>query len=171
MHSEMSPIDWALRPLKKYAVFSGRAPRAEYWWYVLSVAVLGTVLGIADRFLLLAPAYGDHGPLGLAFMLIVAIPGFAVLVRRLHDTGRSGWWALERVPGYGFVLMGSSLVRMSAVLKQLPPWKMVVVLAAVFGWLLVELLVFVFVVSAGKRTSNRYGPDPYGPGSLEEVFA
>jgi uncharacterized membrane protein YhaH (DUF805 family) len=40
----MTPIDWAKRPLQKYADFSGRAPRAEYWWYTLAILVIAIVI-------------------------------------------------------------------------------------------------------------------------------
>ena len=46
--NEMSPIDWALRPLKKYAVFKGRASRAEYWWFYLATLIVGFVISVLE---------------------------------------------------------------------------------------------------------------------------
>ena len=68
--------------LKKYADFSGRATRSEYWWFVLCEVL---ILGIASLI-------SDWLP-GL-FALALVLPALAVGARRLHDTGRSGWWLL-----------------------------------------------------------------------------
>src|SRR5436309_182179 len=83
-------MSWFLEALKKYAVFSGRARRKEYWMYSLFVFVIYAVLaGIGA---------GAKVPavmvLAVVFYLGVLIPSLAVGVRRLHDTGRSGWWLL-----------------------------------------------------------------------------
>lgn len=67
----------------KYADFNGRATRSEYWWYSLFAFVLGIVLGILNIKIL-------TGLVGLALL----VPNIAVGVRRLHDTGRSGWMLL-----------------------------------------------------------------------------
>ena len=68
--------------LKKYADFSGRATRSEYWWFVLCEVL---ILGIASLI-------SDTLP-GL-FALALVLPALAVGARRLHDIGRSGWWLL-----------------------------------------------------------------------------
>lgn len=68
--------------LGKYATFDGRASRSEYWWFVLfSCLVQG------------AGAIVGHTIAGL-LALALLLPGLAVLVRRLHDTGKTGWWML-----------------------------------------------------------------------------
>ncbi len=86
--------------LSNYAVFSGRAPRSEYWWWILAIVILFTVLGLIDG-ALIAPMLGfepfqpEAGrPLSLVFSLGLLLPNIAVSVRRLHDTDRSGWWML-----------------------------------------------------------------------------
>jgi uncharacterized membrane protein YhaH (DUF805 family) len=164
----MSPIEWALRPFKRYAEFSGRAPRAEYWWYVLAVGVTGLVLGLIDVLVLRRLIYGNYGPLGLVFTLGILVPGLAVLVRRLHDIDRSGWWALVKAPSYGLILWKGSPFAAMAVLKGLgTPLAVILVLA----WLGAAFTVFLFTITEGTGDSNRFGPDPYGPDQLEEVFA
>ena len=65
---------------RQYFVFSGRACRSEYWWFFLFNFIVGIVLS------LIFPV------LYVIWVIGTIIPGFAVLDRRLHDTGRSGWW-------------------------------------------------------------------------------
>ena len=87
-------MNWYLEVLKKYAVFGGRARRKEYWYFFLFNALIGIVLAIVYGVTgTLVPGAGI-GLLGGLYSLAVFIPGFAVTVRRLHDTGKSGWWLL-----------------------------------------------------------------------------
>ncbi|VWB99072.1 membrane protein [Burkholderia aenigmatica] len=93
--------------LNKYATFEGRARRAEYWYFVLLSFILSMVaqiIGVAGRnaglitLLLL-------GVLSLVSLALI-IPGIAVSVRRLHDTGRSGWFLLiALIPIVGGILL------------------------------------------------------------------
>jgi len=77
-----------------YANFNGRAARSEFWYWQLFV----TIGGLAGELLDLVVSYGvlDIGgsPLSILFWLATFIPNLAVMVRRLHDTDRSGWWLL-----------------------------------------------------------------------------
>lgn len=99
-------MEWATLPLKKYADFSGRARRKEYWMFTLLLVVLGFVLGIVEGVLGLSGAVGPYGPLSLLFLLAIIVPSIAVGVRRLHDTGRSGWWMLiALVPFIGGIVL------------------------------------------------------------------
>jgi uncharacterized membrane protein YhaH (DUF805 family) len=93
-----------------YRNFKGRARRSEYWFIQLflvltnlAAAVIDLVLmnGDVDRFV----ANGGGGIVGLIWILATIVPALAVLVRRLHDTGRSGWWAL-----IGFVPLAGTIV-------------------------------------------------------------
>ena len=88
----MSPIDWAMRPLTKYANFSDRAPRAEYWWFYLLFMVVYLIATIVDSFI--GAVAGPYGILTIVISLGLLIPSLAAGVRRLHDTDRSGWWLL-----------------------------------------------------------------------------
>jgi uncharacterized membrane protein YhaH (DUF805 family) len=72
---------------KKYAVFAGRARRREYWIFTLINLVVSVLLAFVDAIL-------GTMLIGLIYALAVLLPSIAVTVRRLHDTGRSGWWAL-----------------------------------------------------------------------------
>jgi|SRR5664279_3025159 len=96
-------MHWYLQVLKNYALFTGRARRSEYWYFVLGNVVIGFVLGILDA--VLRKIIGI-GPLGMIYGFAVLIPGVAVSIRRLHDTDRSGWWLLlGLVPLVGLVLI------------------------------------------------------------------
>lgn len=97
---------------RKYAVFSGRAARSEYWWWILFVVIVSIVSQIIDG-AVIAPALGfqafEEGagqPLSMVVSLALFLPGLSVAVRRLHDIDRSGWWFLVIfVPIVGFLLL------------------------------------------------------------------
>lgn len=79
-------MNYYIEVLKKYAVFSGRARRKEYWMFVLWNFIIGFIIGLLSTFieaLLL---------LYWLYLLAILIPSVAVAVRRLHDTNHSGWW-------------------------------------------------------------------------------
>ncbi|MCM2579382.1 DUF805 domain-containing protein [Streptomyces meridianus] len=93
-------MSWYLEVLKKYAVFSGRARRKEYWMFTLVSVVISIVLTIVDKAVL------DSSILNGLYSLAVLLPTLAVGARRLHDTGRSGWWQLIGVvPLVGWIVL------------------------------------------------------------------
>src|SRR3982751_4446429 len=109
----MTPVDWAKRPIQNYAQFSGRAPRAEYWWFFLAVIIAYIVLSIIESILgIKGMIMGVYGPLSALLFLGTLVPSLAVGVRRLHDTNRSGWWILAPIIPYvlGFVLGGKAMM-------------------------------------------------------------
>lgn len=81
-------MNWYLAVLKKYAEFNGRARRQEYWMFILFNMIFATAASILDYIL------GTGSIINLIYSFAVLIPGIAVGVRRLHDTGRSGWMLL-----------------------------------------------------------------------------
>lgn len=80
-------MEWYLKVLRQYADFSGRARRMEYWMFTLISVIISVVIAIIDVLL-------GIGILGWLYVLGVLVPSLAVGARRLHDTGRSGWWQL-----------------------------------------------------------------------------
>jgi uncharacterized membrane protein YhaH (DUF805 family) len=168
---QLNPIQWAILPLKKYATFSGRAPRAEYWWFTLATAIVAFVLGMTDALVLHGPVYGNYGVLSLTFLIGSACPGLAVEVRRLHDTGRSGWFVLVGIPRLVFVVMGRSPFAAGALVDGAPSWIIAAFIAVMLVWIVAAIALFVFMVTPSTKGSNEYGSDPYGPSDLEEVFA
>jgi uncharacterized membrane protein YhaH (DUF805 family) len=164
---QLNPLQWAILPLKKYATFSGRAPRAEYWWYSLLGGFVGIGVALIDRFAF-TPIYAGEGPLGILLLVALFVPGVAVTVRRLHDVGCSGWWYLLNVWSYAFLLSKFTGQLGSQMFESLPRGVgllLVLVVLVCFG------LFLVFMVTRGTEGANEYGSDPYGPSQLEDVFA
>jgi len=102
--------------LSKWLTWQGRAARSEYWYFVLfnmlclvAASILDKVLGTSFKFT--NPATGEeqslfYGWLYLISALALLLPNLAVLVRRLHDTNRSGWWYwIALVPLIGGILL------------------------------------------------------------------
>jgi uncharacterized membrane protein YhaH (DUF805 family) len=150
-------IEWMILPFKRYAEFSGRSRRMEYWSFMLLnflVYLVFLALMMAGGFSIAAmtemggaaPAAGPifyigAGLLGL-YMLAILIPSIAVVVRRLHDRDMSGWWYLG-------VIVAS----------------MIPVVGFIAG---IAFLVLMFL--PGTPGPNRFGPDPKDPASAD-VFA
>lgn len=149
-------MEWMLLPFRRYAEFSGRSRRKEYWMFALLMTIVYVVFG-ALMFSSVWPAvssgstmpWGNLAPtfwialavMGL-FTLAIIVPGIAVTVRRLHDRDLSGWWYL------GVVLIG-----------QVP---------YIGG--LVSLGFLVLMALPGTPGPNRFGPDPKDPLNTD-VFA
>ena len=87
-------MNWYLVVLKKYAVFTGRARRKEYWYSFLVHTIISIVLAVIDGISGSFSAEAGVGLLGGIYILAILIPSISVSVRRLHDTDRSGWWLL-----------------------------------------------------------------------------
>ena len=185
----LSPVGWALRPIKNYANFSGRASRAELWWFTLflmisyigvwitMIAVIGASAGSGGQ-----PSLGLIGAFGIAwifmllFWLAMIIPTIAVQVRRLHDTDRSGWWVGGFYLAYLVYMlimfsMMASLVRTNGAPPDLSPFSGLGILSYLgFGFFVYSITLLVFFCIGGTEGPNRYGDDPYGR-KIEEVFA
>jgi uncharacterized membrane protein YhaH (DUF805 family) len=99
-------MEWYLLALKKYKDFDGRSKRNEYWYFVLFNFLISLVLGFIDGLLHLTIPGSGLGVLGGLYSLVVLVPGIAAGIRRLHDTGRSGWWLLIAfIPLIGVIVL------------------------------------------------------------------
>ena len=108
-------MNWFLAALKKYATFSGRAQRAEYWYFILFYLLFFIGLAIIDGVTGNFSAEAGIGLLSGLYSLGILIPSLAVGARRLHDTGRSGWWLLIGiVPLIGAIVLIIFFVQDSA---------------------------------------------------------
>ena len=88
----------------KYADFSGRALRSEFWFFCL-FTFLGGIITVIIDVIILGYSVESYGPINLIFSVGVLLPSFAVATRRLHDINRSGWWQLLYITIIGIVLV------------------------------------------------------------------
>ena len=91
--------------IKKYATFSGRAPRSEYWYFCLFLFLLSMLTIILDAIIFPDMLEDSVTPINAIFSLLTIIPSISAAARRLHDVDRSGWWQLLY-----FTIIGSLLV-------------------------------------------------------------
>ena len=99
-------MSWYLEALKKYAVFSGRSRRMEYWYFVLFNLIVYIVLSLIDALLGTYNIVQGVGLLSGIYSLAVLIPTLAVTVRRLHDIDRTGWWIfINLIPLIGTIVL------------------------------------------------------------------
>lgn len=96
----MGFVDAIRTVLSKYAVFSGRASRSEFWWWFLAYLIIVFIAALLDG-LLIIPILGTESamrigglPLTMIAHLGLLLPNLAVAIRRLHDQDKSGWWIL-----------------------------------------------------------------------------
>jgi uncharacterized membrane protein YhaH (DUF805 family) len=91
----MSPLDYMKLPLQRYADFSGRSRRMEYWMFVVGVIGASVVAMLIDNVIGMGQLVaGVYGPLYTLVALGTIVPSLACMVRRLHDQDKSGWFAL-----------------------------------------------------------------------------
>ncbi len=99
-------MNWFMTALRNYAVFSGRSRRSEYWYFGLFYLILYAVCAIVDG---IAGSFDRASGIGLltaVLTLALLLPSLSVSVRRLHDTGRSGWWLLlALIPLVGLIVL------------------------------------------------------------------
>ncbi|GAA0329706.1 DUF805 domain-containing protein [Sphingomonas oligophenolica] len=176
-------MEWMFLPLKRYAQFSGRSRRKEYWMWVLFTVLAGIVLGFIDRILGLGgrsvvlpqpgssgvfySAFINRGLLANLFTLATIIPSLAVSVRRLHDTNRTGWWLLLPVLPYliGFVLLFTGMATANQSLTIIGG-------VGVFAGVICAIVLLVWYCTAGTPGPNDYGDDPLSdtPEELARTF-
>jgi uncharacterized membrane protein YhaH (DUF805 family) len=181
-------MEWMFMPLRRYADFSGRSRRMEFWMWQVAKFLFSIVIWIVF-FALVGGAMmsAGNGPEGvmaaggaaLIFLLLVMllglaifIPDIAVTVRRLHDTNRSGWWILAPlVPYLVFWVTFGTAASSGASPEDLMtgPLAMVGLLCLLVAMVL-ALVLLVFYFLDGTPGPNRFGPDPKGRGGDARVF-
>ncbi len=159
-------------PFKKFADFSGRARRAEYWWfYLFQIFVYLAMIG----FTFLAAGNPQSVAVMLVFLivpvalfaLICLIPNLAVTVRRLHDTDKSALWLLLYAPGVINAFMG-----LADGLKGINDYNTIrsgnplLTLAAA----ICNIVMLYLMRAKGTEGPNRFGDDPKGPSVHMSVF-
>lgn len=176
-------MEWMLLPLKRYADFSGRSRRKEFWMWILFVVIVTIVLSLLDSALGLggrttADSLRGPGSFGYSagtrggvltglFGLAILIPHIAVAVRRLHDTNRTGWWilmpALPYIAGLILLMVGAMSASGSLALAG----SGLCLIGFICG-----IVVIVWYCLPGTSGPNNYGDDPLGntPEDLARTF-
>ena len=106
-------MEWYLKVMKQYTNFSGRARRKEYWMYVLfyslfliTAMIIDNVAGFCFETEFMGETISSgYGWLYMLTALIHFLPSLSVVVRRLHDVGKSGWWFLIALTIIGIILL------------------------------------------------------------------
>lgn len=153
--------------LRQYATFRGRATRPEFWWWYLCTVLVNVVTTGADRV--------TDATIGISFVgtlvtLGLLVPTLAVSVRRLHDSGLSGWWLLAPLGlvifGLGLFLGGMAAIIAPAFLSNAPDSSgLGIVLFAAGSLLLLASVVLDLVLMLRRSTPgpNRFGGFPGAP--------
>lgn len=98
-------MKWYIEAITNYVNFKGRSRRKAYWMFVLMNVIISTLLSMLDYFFDIYVA-DDVGLISFIYSLFILLPSLAIVVRRLHDTGRSGWWVLiSFVPIVGWIVL------------------------------------------------------------------
>ena len=170
--------------LKKYANFKGRARRSEFWWFVLFMFIVYFLASFLAGFIasFMADALGLNASVVAmvvlaAIMLALVVPSWAVSTRRLHDTGRSGWWvAIGIILELAYCVSYTRLMwpildkldstnpyqlasQMSGVMMDSPALATTLSLSGM-ALLVLFIIMLVFTVLDSKWTENKYGPSP-----------
>lgn len=144
----MGAFEMAMRPLRKYADFKGRAPRSEFWIFFLFVLIIQALARVAD---VIFGGWLLGGAFSMLAGLLLIVPQIAVTVRRLHDVGRSGKELI--VPG--LMLLAMPLFVM---------FRGVIAGIVALGYYGIVLLLFanllLLLIKKGSSIPNRYGSSP-----------
>lgn len=141
-----------------YANFRDRAARAEYWWWILFATVVIVVALVLDFFIFRG---WSVGPFYVVFGLASLLPGFSVTVRRLHDTGRSGWWLA--IP-MGLSIAASVVTIVGVIMHgdAQPSMGLLIVIGLLIILLIASsILLLVWMVLPSTPGNNTYGPNRY----------
>lgn len=137
-------MNWMLLPFRRFADFKGRSRRTEFWLFTLLATALLLIAHYLDGGR--SDTVAGMGPAEVLVSALLTIPSIAVTMRRLHDTGRSGLWAL--------LFYGPYVVALVIPQDQVP------VLGAAAALLIGGAILLVLLVLPGERGENRFGPDP-----------
>ena len=182
--------------LRKYGDFSGRATRAEYWWWVLAVVIGSSIFTAVDSSITSFSGQ-DYAPFATIFSLALILPKLTVTARRLHDIGKSGWWQMvwyAAIPVAFITFMIGLILAIVLGASEGGSWEFLEggltwetddipfsaasVLALLLGVgiaFLIGLGVFIWsliwLISQGQADTNHYGPDPRAsdPTAQEEL--
>ena len=139
----------AVHTLKKYADFSGRASRSEFWCFFLFVLIVQAAARVVDS--LLGRGFYGAGPVSALTSLLLIVPQVAVAVRRLHDVGRSG---------RDLIVPGAMLLAMPVVFSFRGILPQLVALGFLGELLIVSANLLLALIKQGRNVPNKYGASP-----------
>jgi uncharacterized membrane protein YhaH (DUF805 family) len=156
----MSFVDAIKSGFRNYAKFRGRASRSEYWWFFLFTVLAQTVGSAIDE------------SLGNIAGLVVFLPGLALHVRRIHDTGRSGWWVGAFYASIGVLIVSVVTLIIDAAIdfedfdnsdffgENVSGGSAAFLGLASIGVLVLLIVNIVFLCQRSQPSENRFGPPP-----------
>jgi len=154
---------------RKYATFSGRAARSEFWWFVLFGLIVGIVAMIIDT-MLLGYERDEEAPFNLITNVLFFLPGMAVAVRRFHDRDTSAWWM---APIWAFTAL--DIITRLAGLKIIDEInKPIFTMFALMGLLCFGAYLVICIVqfcTRGTIGPNQYGDDPLPAPALVDTVS
>lgn len=170
---------------RKYFDFKGRARRSEYWWYCLFSVVACLIWALFGTLLLALPVgmavqhVSGNETAGLTTMIIIlfvpllflVLPSFSVQVRRLHDTGRSGWWVVVScilgiaASALPFIFFGWDAAQFELFEEYSRSFELSTAAGVTYAVLsvatnAVSIILIVFSIFDSHKTENKYGPSP-----------
>lgn len=145
----------------KYADFSGRASRSEYWFFILFCILVRFGANILNTIVVSSTGMAGLNIISAMAMLALALPQLSAQVRRLHDTGRSGFWVL----GFILYVIGAIIAFFSlfGVRPDAGGSASLVLIALILIGTAYAVGLVALTALKGTEGANRYGPDPLGP--------
>ncbi len=142
----------------KYVTFSGRASRSEYWYFYLFIWLVNTATSFFDTIGKIGSSEFQRESAGLTpllFSLAFFLPSISALVRRLHDTGRSGWWI--GAPIIGLFATITVVAALTSGFTAIEGPVAVLVSISIFGFFIWWIALLVFTCQKGTPGPNRFG--------------
>lgn len=143
--------------LRKYFTFRGRAQRSEYWWFYLFTIIVGIFSAIIDG-AIMGWENSDEGPVGVITALAFFIPTLSAGWRRLHDTGRSGWWiggGFLAMFAFAIIVLMASLMSVLAFISDAMGGVLIIIFT--IGFLIWAVTILVFLCQDSYPGDNVYG--------------
>lgn len=166
----MNMVEAVKSVLSQYVGFSGRARRSEYWYWTLATVLAAILVAIIEG--LLGIGTDGSGPISTLLSLAIFLPGLAVTFRRLHDTGRSGWW----IGGFylGIFVLAFTLVFMAAGMMAVGSENTnaaagLGVIGIILGLAIViyAIAILFFLCQDSDKGPNKFGLNPKNEGNYD----
>lgn len=170
----MKPFDYFIYCFKNYAKFSGRARRSEFWFFQLFNFIISIAISTAAQtFSWVTDSWAVLG-FSCLYSFAVIVPSLAVTVRRLHDTGRSGWWLLSYyIPNILTftlfivvivqIISENSFYQLDNLDADSLPWTTIwACLLSLLVTFVFSIVILVWLCTDSHPGTNKYGPNPKG---------